>query len=320
MPRDREPLDDEELRRQRRDSLMRRRLYDSLYDDEYERVVEEGRPRRRAEYADDELPPPRRRPSRVAPVERPVYVQSGSGGGCAQGVLYLVMGGLIAFIISLFVFGNAMNTVSSFFSERNPFALANAPTPTVQLSPAAVTMRIQQLNRLETTSYSIEKIIEVSVDGDYIIEGNPVETWLFGDRMLLIAHGNIVAGIDLSELNEEDVIIGSDGTSMTLRLPPARIFDVSLNNDETRVYDREQGLFAPSNIDLETIARQQGEQAILQTACEDGIMQRATEDGQQAMEQFMAVLDFEQVNVIPSESADCVPLPANTDPAGAPAP
>jgi hypothetical protein len=233
-----------------------------------------------------------------------VYAQKHSSSGCAQATLYIVIGSLLALVIVLLFFGQTINNVSDIFGLPN---FANRPTPVARTSPAAITMRVQQMNRLETTSYTIEKVIEVSVEGDYLIEDNPVEDWLFGERMLLIAHGRVIAGIDLSELSEDDIVVSSDGMSLTMQLPPARILDVSLDNEQTRVYDREQGLLAPQNINLEAFARQQGEDAILQTACEDGIMQRANEEAQQSMEQFLSLLDFEEVEVVMSEPGPCLP-------------
>jgi hypothetical protein len=223
----------------------------------------------------------------------------------------MVIGSLVALVIVVLFLSYTFNNIGSVFRDGpvSVPAIIASPTPSVRSSAAAVTMRIRELNRLETTSYTIEKVIDVGV------EGNTLENLLFGDRLLLIAQGDVIAGIDLNQLQEEDVIVSADGMSITLKLPPVRIFDVSLDNDETRVYDREQGLFAAPNQDLETIARQQGEQAILQTACEDGILQRATRDGKEAMGQFLGLLDFERVEVQTSPPEPCVdPAPDNPAP------
>ena len=81
--------------------------------------------------------------------------------------------------------------------------------------------------------------------------------------------GTIAAAISLAALlpqgayaqsvKESDVTISADGKTITLRLPPSEIFSKSLNNDRTRVYDRQTGIFASENKDLETQARSSAE-------------------------------------------------------------
>jgi len=121
---------------------------------------------------------------------------------------------------------------------------------------------------------------------------------LLGDRLLLIASGDVIAGVDLAKLKDSDVTISSDGKTITLRLPPSEIFSKSLNNDRTRVYDRQTGIFAAENKDLETQARSEAEGEILQAACEGGVMQKSADEAQRAVEQFVRLLDFQVVNVI----------------------
>jgi hypothetical protein len=265
----------------RRDTIMRQRLrsargddYDEYDDDDYEY-------RSAPRYA---APPP---PAR-------------GGSGCAQATLYLVLGGIATLLILLFFFRQPIDNMLGLLSgETQVPELVASPTPTIRASAAAISVRVRSLSRLETTSYTIEKVIEAG------IEGNSFENLLFGDRLLLIARGNVEAGLDLQQVSEEDIQISPDGTTVTVTLPPVEIFDVTLNNQETRVYDREQGLFAPENPNLESQARQVAEDAILQTACDDGIMERTTEDSQQAMEQFLNLLEFEEVVIVSTPAGPC---------------
>lgn len=236
------------------------------------------------------------------PGGRMPYSRSG-GGGCARSILYLVLGALAALLITFFFFNRTLGGIANFFGGApNVAELIASPTPTIRMNSAAVVRRVQQLNRLETTTYTIEKVIEAEQTEDRIpLIGN----FLRGDRLLLVAHGQIIAGIDLSKLDSDDVVLSSDGLSLTLRLPPAEIFSATLDNDQTRVYDRQRGWFAPDNKDLETLARQEAEREILRAACEDGILQRANIDGQRAMEQFLSLLDFQTVVVVPGPIGQC---------------
>ncbi len=64
---------------------------------------------------------------------------------------------------------------------------------TVRMSSQTVIKEIRALNRLETASYTIEKVIDAGTTGNRFSE------LLYGDRILLIAHGQVIAGFDLSK-------------------------------------------------------------------------------------------------------------------------
>jgi hypothetical protein len=169
-------------------------------------------------------------------------------------------------------------------------------------SGAAVVRRIQDLSKLETAQYTIEQVIDVRQDSNIPLIGN----FVAGDALLLIAHGTVVAGVDLSELDADAVTISPDGRTITLRLPPVQIFDWHLDSSKTRVYSRDRGLLAPDNKDLETQARMEAERQILQAACEDGVMSRATDAAAVSLQKFLSLLDYDEVVVIPSAPGACV--------------
>src|SRR3989338_6907977 len=70
----------------------------------------------------------------------------------------------------------------------------------INTNRAAVIKQIQSLQRLETASFTIEKIIDAGASGD-----NVFQRLLFGDKILLIAHGQAIAGFDLSLVSEKDI-------------------------------------------------------------------------------------------------------------------
>jgi hypothetical protein len=271
----------------RRDPLMRRRLRaargeeaDEFYDDLDE--IDESRQSRR--YARQDAPYP------------PRYER---GGGCGAAALYLTLGGIAVFVLLLLVgrqlIGGFTNTVPQQIRQ-----IVATPTTTV-FDRGGTIKQIQNLNRLETNRYTIERVIEASVQ-----RGNILDTFL-GDRLLLIASGNVVAGVDMSKLKESDVVISPDGKSIKLTLPPSEVFDKSLDNQRTRVYDRQTGFLADANKDLETKARLEAENTIFQAACEDGIMQKAANEAQRSMEQFLRLLKFQDVQVIGRAGACVAP-------------
>lgn len=293
MSRNRDKFDTNRPSSRQREAIIDRRLrkfqgedVDDALDDEY------------GDDIDDEYEAPR---SLERPMVAPDYGRREGGSGCAQATLYLVLGALAALVVLLLFFRGTINSVGSFFSSSAPniAEMVASPTPTLNLTAAAVVQRVQQLNRLETTSYTVEKVIEAG------IQGNTFEDILFGDRLLLIAHGTVEAGLDLRNLTEDDIIVSADGSAVTVRLPPVEIFSASLDNSRTRVYDRQQGLLAPSNRDLETQARQAAEDEILRGACEGGVLENAQADSERAIEQLLSLLEFDQVVVESAPVPNC---------------
>lgn len=264
----------------RRDSLMDRRLRraqdEELYDDDYEE--------------------PRYSRPRAGGGGGMGYGTMG-GGGCASSVLYVLLGGIALLLVGLIVGPQLMSNLVPNVPQQVREIVA---TPTTTLRDRGGTiLQIRSLNRLETQSFAAERVIEAKVE-----RGNPLDL-LLGDRLLLIASGEVVAGVDLSKLRDGDVTISPDGKSITLKLPPSEIFSKKLDNDRTRVYDRQQGVLAPQNKDLETQARSQAEAEIMNAACESNIMQKAADDAKRSMEQFLKLLEFSQVTVT-SSAGPCV--------------
>lgn len=241
-----------------------------------------------------------------SPFGMPMPVSS-SNSGCSPGLVYLGLGLIAGLVLIAFFLNNAVTTV---FQPQTPGGLFGgflaSPTPNIQASNATVLLEVQQLQRLETTSYTIEKVIEAEIGGS-----NLVDDFLFGQKLLLIARGRVEAGVDLSQLSAEDVSISPDGSTLTVQMPPVEIFSTTLDNNATRVYSRTQGWLTVPDPDLETRARQEGEAAILQTACEDGILQRTSDDSRQTLEQFLSLLPYENVQVVaaplPTECAVSAP-------------
>lgn len=159
----------------------------------------------------------------------------------------------------------------------------------------SVIAQIRELGRLETASYTVEKVLEGGVD-----QGNPLLNLLLGDRLLFIAHGEVIAGVDLTELQDDDVAVSDDRLSVTLRLPPSRILTYRLDNDLSRVYDRERGLLTKGDPQLESRVRQAAEQAVLQAACQGGILQHAEVNAQRQVQILLFTLGFRDVQFKPS--------------------
>lgn len=266
-------------------------MYDDEDDDIRRRAQRLSRLRRQREWIDDdwdELLPVRYRSRSV------------SGGWPASFIIFLLV--ILVVGIGVFWLSQRLNALGSV--GPNLQVIVQTPTPQI-ISGAAVVQRIQQLSRIETSKYTIERVIDIRQGSNIPIIGD----WLAGDALLLIAHGTVVVGVDLSQLTPDAVTVSPDGKQITVRLPPVQVFSATLDNSKTRVYSRDRGLFAPENPNLETMARQAAEQQILQAACEDGIMEQGTRNAELALRQFLGLMDGVVVEVITSPPAECKVIP-----------
>ena len=175
-------------------------------------------------------------------------------------------------------------------------ALFPQATPTIYPSPATVIRAVRSLSRLETVSYSIEKVIVAE-------EKQGPFGFLFGDRLLLVAHGEVVAGVDLGKMQEGDVQVLADG-SVVMILPEPEIFISALDNEKTFVYGRDIGFFTKGDINLESAARVAAEEEIEKAALEDGILDLARRNAESTVTQLLLSLNLEDVIIVqatPSE-------------------
>lgn len=159
----------------------------------------------------------------------------------------------------------------------------------IDLSGAAVVVRIQELGRLETSSYTIEKIIEAGTDK------GALRDFLFGDKLLLVAHGEVVAGVDLAKIGESDVRV--DDKAVRVTLPKPEVLHVRLDNEKTRVFDRKQGILGRPDKDLESEARLAAEVAIKDAACGAGVLGAAAENAMKQVRSLLTALGFTDVIV-----------------------
>ena len=137
----------------------------------------------------------------------------------------------------------------------------------ISLDQPTVIRQIRELQRLETVSYTMDKIVSGERE-------NPVlPRFLAGDRLLLVVHGEAIAGVDLSKLQPSNVVV--NGRSVSIHLPQAEIFTVRLDNAKTRVYSRDTGLFSTPDPNLEGEVRQEAERQLQAAALQDGILKTA---------------------------------------------
>lgn len=157
----------------------------------------------------------------------------------------------------------------------------------MQASQPTVVRQIQQLQRLETVRYSVDKIISGERDSAYLPK------FLVSDRLLLVVHGEVIGGLDLSRLQSSDVSVR--GRVVTIHLPSPEILVTRVDNAKTRVYSRDTGLFSSPDPYLESELREEAERQLQQAAQQDGILKSAEENARNALTTILKGLGFQQV-------------------------
>jgi hypothetical protein len=179
-----------------------------------------------------------------------------------------------------------VNAISGSFGTQAAQILH--PTPTIVADPVTVIKQIRSLSRLETSSFTIEKVITAD-------SGEGPLGFLFQDKLLLVAHGEVIAGVDLSRMDDNSVKVV--GTSVFVTLPASEVFVATLDNQKTYVYDRQTGVLGQQT-NLETLARQKAEQEILKGAIEGGILTLAQDNADQVIKKLLEALGFADVNFV----------------------
>jgi len=205
-------------------------------------------------------------------------------------LLILVVIGVAAYFIVLTVRESAQTAAQPFqqVNEANralQTQMANLlnPTPTIIPDPITYINEIRALARLETIQYSVEKVITGETGGGTFAS-------LFGDKILFVGHGTVIAGIDMSKLAPENMRY--ENGVLTVMLPSAEIFIATLDNEKSYVYDRQTGVLTRPDPNLETLVRQSAEQEILKAALEDGILEQAQVNAEAYLIKFFAALGF----------------------------
>jgi hypothetical protein len=161
-------------------------------------------------------------------------------------------------------------------------------TVSIDVSQPTVVDRIQRLQRLETVVYTMDKLVTGAKENPLLPD------FLTGDRLLMMVHGEVVAGIDFSNLKLDDVRV--DGKQIHLHLPAAQVFSTRLDSAKTRVYSRQTGLLVPTDPNLETQVRQEAERQMQEAALADGILRTAQQNATMTISSLLQGLGFEKID------------------------
>jgi Protein of unknown function (DUF4230) len=198
-----------------------------------------------------------------------------------------VLGFLLGAVLAIALVGMVV-WLSTGFGLLHLLGILRGGPAQFRVDQPTVVRQIQQLQRLETVSYTTDKIISGEHANAYL------PNFLAGDRLLLVVHGEVVGGIDLAGLGAGDVEI--QGQKVSIHLPPAEVLSTRLDNAKTRVYSRDTGLFSSPDPNLESEVREEAEQELQQAALQDGILRTANENAQSTISGMLKGFGFREVD------------------------
>jgi Protein of unknown function (DUF4230) len=148
--------------------------------------------------------------------------------------------------------------------------------------------RVRDLSRLETAAMHVVHISKVSQTYQLVPDA------IAGDELTFFAAGDVIAGVDLSQLRDSDVRREPDGT-LVMHLPPPQVLVTRLDNRESRVISRKTGLLRRADVNLESRARQYAEGGIRGEAIRKGILPMAAQNAETKLGAFVHALGFTRV-------------------------
>jgi hypothetical protein len=215
------------------------------------------------------------------PSDSPPSSLSARGGRVPTAVLAIVA---LVVVLGAFAVGR-MHPFEPTLPPIGSSVVETRPSPNVILA-------IRDLARLETANYHIERVIELADQ----------QSRLFGllhakDALMLVAVGDVVAGVDLTKIGDADITADWAKRSVHVKLPPPEVFSVTLDNARTHVVTRTTDTLANRREDLEGVARTNAEASMRTAAIDAGILDRARTSAQHAVTELLRALGFETVTV-----------------------
>lgn len=200
---------------------------------------------------------------------------------------------IVVALCLLLVIGSVLGVAKTVNDFLHPQPIIEVPTSTTVIE------KIQTMGKLETVSYTLEKIIRYDQDANSF--------WHFlGDHTkLFVVQGVVTAGVDLSEISKNDITIqgGPDikTASITLTLPASQILNASIDENNSRVYDANSGVYGllGSQVDSNTVVKilAAAKQSLRSDACQGNILQNASDSAKTQLTSLLTAIGFQHVEV-----------------------
>lgn len=241
---------------------------------------------------ESQTPPPRRRSPLI------LRILQGLVGSLSGGMLLV---GMIAGV-GLWRSGeDFVNGIRSAFIPAEPVEEVDVQTVVVQ--------QIRGASELTTAVFTMEAVVPTS-------SSRTIANYEIGKTTLVyVANGEVRAGVDLSAIASENVQASGDVLRVTL--PAPTILDKKIDVNRSQVFDYNRGFLGlgPDRApELQDKAQEVALQKLLLAACQQGILQQASDRAELVVGQLLQNLDYSQIIVEsqPSANTACAAAGATT--------
>lgn len=173
---------------------------------------------------------------------------------------------------------------------RSPFG-----TDEVDRSQPALLTAVRDVSRFDAATGTFQVVVDVEQDTRFVPD------FLSGTRSLFVASGTVDAYVDLSSLAEGDLSVSEDGTSVEVRLPPARLDQPNLDQENTRLFSEDRGLLDRVSDALSSSDQQDlylsAEERLAEAAQASDLRAHAEENTRQFVEGLLGALEYDEVDV-----------------------
>lgn len=149
-------------------------------------------------------------------------------------------------------------------------------------------LSLKEMSELATAEYNITKVVKA----------NDNQTWFkLGDRKILLScSGTVKAGIDLSALKEEDIMIEKKNIAMSL--PPAKVISLNIPPENIQLEFQQVGFWRDKfSYTEQNELMVQAEKQIRMAADSIGILQSAEKNARIFITGFLKRLGYQAVTI-----------------------
>jgi hypothetical protein len=197
----------------------------------------------------------------------------------------------------------AVGLAAVFLLLANVFGMFGFGERTIDRSQPPLLVSLTDLAEYRAASANFEVIVDLEKDTKYLPD------FVKGQRVIMVAAGNVDASVDFSTLKDENVQVSPDRRSVTITLPAPRLTAVRLDNDKTYVADRQRGIADRIAGVFGNPANDQGlyraaEQKLADAAAASTVLELAETNTRSMLTSLLTSLGFENITVTFLEPAN----------------
>lgn len=174
----------------------------------------------------------------------------------------------------------------------NPFK-----TRDVDRSQPAVLRSIADIGQFRAASANLQLVVDLEKDTKFVPD------FIKGERTLFVAAGSVDAGVDLSALAKDAVVIDAERKTVTITLPAAQFYPAQVDLDKSYVIDKKRGVLdrvgglftdGPEEKDVYTLAQRKLQEG---AAADPRLLEKAQTNTRQMLVSLLGSLGFTTVNI-----------------------